>query len=293
MSRRYFPNAAAAAVIAVLTIALLVWGLAGGGDAGPDGPVQIAGAEPEEPRLPSPDAIADAEDDAATPRDAAAVAASDSDLTYDTYDTYDTEAAAAAGSSPPAASGADGSDATTDGSGADAADARPRPTSAVASAPRPPPPREPASPVAGYRLRVPSLGVSAIMIDLGVDATGVMEVPLEAQAVAWYRFTSLPGEDGNILLGGHITWRGATAVFRYLEEMEAGDQVIIDTPSGESLRYVVREAWWAQPYEQSDVRRVIGSRSGEQTVTLFTCGGIWDTDAREYSHRRVVTAVRI
>lgn len=272
--------------VAVLVVGALVIGLLvnGGDSSDPDVPdsgaaVQIAGAEPEAPRLPSPDAIAAAEQDSDADTDAAAA-------TRDGEDDADGAVVAAPAQQPAAADSSDGADDT---------DASPAPSpSSVAPAPQPPTPTPtPASPVDGYRLRVPSLGVNAIMIDLGVDQDGVMEVPLEAQTVAWYRFTSRPGEPGNTLLGGHITWGGVTAVFRYLEEMEAGDVVIIDTPDGESLRYVVREAWWAEPYEQSDVRRVIGSRSGEETVTLFTCGGIWDTDAREYSHRRVVTAVRV
>lgn len=199
---------------------------------------------------------------------------------------------------------ADEIDGTAAGSSADAAGTStpsPSPSGTTApptvqpqaAAPPPPTPTALQSPVAGYRLRVPSLGVSATMTDLGVDDAGVMEVPLEAQLVGWYRFTSLPGQPGNVLLGGHITWHGATAVFRYLESMSPGDTIYIDTPDGQTLQYVVQEAWWAQPYSITDVRRVIGTRSGPETVTLFTCGGTWDSADREYSHRRVVTAVRV
>jgi LPXTG-site transpeptidase (sortase) family protein len=287
---------AVAAVVAIVIGALVIASLGRGSDDAAPGPTgQTAGAEPDAPRLPSPDAIAAAEDGDADP-------ASTEDADAGTGASEDTVAVASA-PQPAADEASDGADASgaaaaEDASAEETADdssteASPPPANALAQAPPAPPPApDPASPVEGYRLRVPSLGVNAIMIDLGVDANGAMEVPLEAQTVAWYRFTSMPGEPGNILLGGHITWRGVTAVFRYLEEMEAGDEVYIDTPGGETIRYVVREAWWAQPYEQADVRRVIGTRSGQQTVTLFTCGGIWDTNSREYSHRRVVTAER-
>ena len=246
------------------------------------------------PRLPSAAAIAEAE--------GGAVAA---DASTDTPAPADDPPATVAQSAPdPYAEGDDGYSAASSSEPAPAATAAAQeeeqpaaaeqaaqPAPAVAPAPQPPP--APVSVIEGYRLRVPRLGIDAFMIDLGVDDQGVMEVPREAQTVAWYRFTSVPGEPGNILLGGHITWGGATAVFRYLEEMTNGDQIFIDTPSGETIHYVVRETWWADPYARQDVRRVIGGRSGSQSITLFTCGGIWSTDAREYSHRRVVTAVRV
>ena len=263
-------------------IVLAAWLLAACG--GKDGDAEPAAtpsessevaAAPAEPRLPTVSAIADAETSEDAPDDASI------------EDDYGDDGAASAEQATDAAYDplyGEGGQAEAAPATATAA---PQPTVAAAT-PTPPP-----SPVAGYRLRVPRLAVDAVMIDLGVDANGVIEVPLEAQTVSWYRFTSLPGQAGNTLLGGHITWRGATAVFRYLEDVEAGDEIFIDTPSGETLHYIVEEVWWAEPNTSEDVRRVIGTRSGRETVTLFTCGGVWDTTNREYSHRRVVTAVRV
>ena len=293
--QRWIPWAIAAVAVLLVFVATEARGGSGSDDLVLD---RSASPGVSEPTLPGADAIADAEDasvEEATvseglregPPAAAASQQSDTEAA-DGYDSSQAGTAPAAGAQP-----ADQASSAPDAQPAATAQAAPAasPTAVVAQAPPPPPP--PVSGIEGYRLRVPRLGIDAFMLDLGVDDDGVMEVPREAQTVAWYRFTSVPGEAGNILLGGHITWGGVTAVFRYLEEMSDGDEVFVDTPSGETIHYVVRETWWADPYAINDVRKVIGSRIGQQSITLFTCGGIWNTDAREYSHRRVVTAYRV
>ena len=294
--QRWIPWAIAAVAVLLVFVATDV---RGGSGSGSDDLVldRSASSGASEPTLPGADAIAAAEEPSG---EEAAVSEDLRDGPPATASSQQPDAGTAYGDDPSQAAATPAAGAQPDDQASATQDEQPSateqaaatasPTAVVAQAPPPPPP---ASGIEGYRLRVPRLGIDAFMLDLGVDDDGVMEVPREAQTVAWYRFTSVAGEPGNILLGGHITWGGATAVFRYLEEMSDGDEVFIDTTSGETIHYVVRETWWADPYAINDVRKVIGTRIGQQSITLFTCGGVWNTDAREYSHRRVVTAYRV
>ena len=122
------------------------------------------------------------------------------------------------------------------------------------------------------------------------DAAGVMEVPTNAATVAWYGFTAMPGDPGNAVLAGHVTWGGARAVFNQLSALHTGDTVEVRTGDGD-LRYVVQRSYLVKP-EEADIRAIIGPRDGPQTLTLITCGGSFDPSVREYDHRVIVFATR-
>lgn len=157
---------------------------------------------------------------------------------------------------------------------------------AVAVAPRPTP--RPAPQV--VRVRIPALGVDAPIQQMGFDAAGVMEVPTNAATVAWYGFTAMPGDPGNAVLAGHVTWGGSRAVFNQLSALHAGDSVEVRTGDGD-VRYVVQRSFMVKP-EDADIRAIIGPRDGPETLTLITCGGSFDPTVREYDHRVIVFATR-
>ncbi len=160
------------------------------------------------------------------------------------------------------------------------------PAVAVAAPPRSTP--RPALQV--VRVRIPALGVDAPIQQMGFDSAGVMEVPGNATTVAWYGFTAMPGDPGNAVLAGHVTWSGARAVFNQLSALHAGDTVEVRTGDGD-LRYVVQRSYLVKP-EEADLRAIIGPRDGPQTLTIITCGGSFDPTVREYDHRVIVFATR-
>jgi LPXTG-site transpeptidase (sortase) family protein len=141
------------------------------------------------------------------------------------------------------------------------------------------------------RLQIPSIGVDAWVIRMGLDANGVMEVPRDGQLVAWYDFTSVPGAPGNAVMSAHLDYRGSTAVFWRLDDLQDGDRVTV-LIEGESIEYVVSTVYLTRP-EEADLREILGGRSGPETLTLITCGGVWDAAEGEYDHRVIVQATRI
>lgn len=79
--------------------------------------------------------------------------------------------------------------------------------------------------------------------------------------------TSIPigGANTNAVIAGHRGYRGAS-YFRYITELEIGDQVII-TNLWESLSYEVVETKIIQPYEVEEIL----IQPSEDMITLLTC----------------------
>lgn len=79
--------------------------------------------------------------------------------------------------------------------------------------------------------------------------------------------TSIPigGANTNAVIAGHRGYQGAS-YFRYITDLEIGDQVII-TNLWESLSYEVVEKKIIQPYEVEEIL----IHPGEDMITLLTC----------------------
>ncbi len=139
------------------------------------------------------------------------------------------------------------------------------------------------------RLVISSLGIDAPLTTKGIDGNGSMELPDGPEDVAWYEFSSSPGEGGNVVLSGHLDYRGyGPAVFYGLRGLHSGDIIELITEDGSVHRYAVSAS---VTYEAvgAPVADIIGPTSRDM-VTLITCGGTFNGPPLGYSHRLVVRA---
>ena len=145
----------------------------------------------------------------------------------------------------------------------------------------------------GLLLAIPRIGVTAAVSGIGFEADGrTPATPTSAWGVGWYQFTAYPGTGGNAVLSGHVDWyTGAPAVFASLGAVGAGDAIYAVLPDGTPLAYQVGSVQWVRP-AAADVRAVFGP-TGQEALTLITCGGAWDPVAKDYSHRLIVRAYRV
>jgi sortase A len=74
--------------------------------------------------------------------------------------------------------------------------------------------------------------------------------------------TPLPGEDGNSVIGAHRDTH-----FAYLQWLENGDEIEVETGQGSTLRYRVVER---EVVDQRDLA-VLASPPGVRRLTLVTC----------------------
>jgi LPXTG-site transpeptidase (sortase) family protein len=141
------------------------------------------------------------------------------------------------------------------------------------------------------RLHIGRYGVNAPVTRMGIDSSGQMDIPSTASLVAWYGFTAVPGQPGNAVFAAHVNWSGARGAFWDLHRLAVGDEIAVEV-GGELLRYRVSESYLVRP-DEADMRAIIGSRSGPETITLITCGGEFDSSIRAYERRVIVRAERI
>ena len=141
------------------------------------------------------------------------------------------------------------------------------------------------------RLRVPSVGIDAPIVTLGVDSDGVMQSPSTPTDVGWYNFSSVPGQGGNIVISGHVDYINyGPAVFWHLRDLKPNDpiQVVLDDSSVVTYRVTDLTTY---DDASAPVQQIVGPTPAE-TVTLITCTGTFDAQTHSYNERLVVRAVR-
>ncbi|MGC4787924.1 class F sortase [Micromonospora sp. DT178] len=142
------------------------------------------------------------------------------------------------------------------------------------------------------RLVIPAIGVTATVDAVGINgATGEFEVPPSVDRIGWYRHgPGLEARAGSVVVAGHVdsATQGEGAFFR-LRELDRGDTLAATGGDGvrREYRVVAREE-----YRKTKIPldRYF-ARDGKPRLTLITCGGPFDAEARRYRDNIVVTAV--
>jgi LPXTG-site transpeptidase (sortase) family protein len=131
------------------------------------------------------------------------------------------------------------------------------------------------------RIIIPTLGLDSKVIQLGtkLDRKGQLAWETAPFAVGQHKGLAGPGQNGNMVLSGHISSPNEGAIFHHLPDLKVGEGVIVSTEERQYL-YRVTDVQTVTP----DKVEVLNQTS-DATATLITCvpDGI-------YSHRLVVTA---
>jgi sortase A len=141
-------------------------------------------------------------------------------------------------------------------------------------------------------LDIPRLGVNAGIESVGLDKTGAMDVPKNADNVAWYNLGSSPGQIGNAVLAGHYDKvTGAPAVFYTLNKLNIGDEISVTDEFGNKFNYkVTGKKIYA--YNNLPLNYIFGS-SDKARLNLITCSGTWDQANKNYSNREVIYSEKV
>ena len=161
------------------------------------------------------------------------------------------------------------------------------PKSDVAAAPAPRPARRErvAIPV---RVEIPSIGVRAPIIRLGLNPDRTLEVPTDYGDTGWWSGGSRPGETGPAVIVGHVDSQTGPAVFYRLSELRKGDEVVVVRRDGSRARFTVQGSE-RYPKDEFPTARVYGRTDGP-TLRLITCGGAFDSSTGHYVDNTIVYA---
>jgi sortase A len=133
----------------------------------------------------------------------------------------------------------------------------------------PPPPRADEPYTLLGSIRIPTLGIDTALLE-GITLTTLDQGP------GHWPGTAMPGKLGNVVVAGHRTSHGA--VFRDIDRLVQGDEVIFTTADGE-FRYLVERISIVQP----DAMYIISQTLG-RTATLFACHPPGSTRQRIVAH---------
>jgi hypothetical protein len=150
----------------------------------------------------------------------------------------------------------------------------------------PAPPPEPLIPTAApVQLLIPTLDVHRAVEKVGVNSSGVMNVPANAWNAGWYKGGPVPGAPGDAVIEGHAGYPGQPMIFGRLATLKPGDRVIVVLGDKSRRLFLVvsmsvipvgtAPAGFAEPY-------------GPPRLTLITCTGHFDKGTYSYTDRLAV-----
>jgi LPXTG-site transpeptidase (sortase) family protein len=137
------------------------------------------------------------------------------------------------------------------------------------------------------RLVIPAIGVDARIEARGLDSNRDLATATDFRNVAWYDLGPRPGDPGNAILNGHVSWWTGDAVFTHLARLRIGDRINITRADGVAVTFKVTGK------QVVDANARIGSLfapSSRSTLTLITCTGVWNPFTQSDTRRVLVSA---
>jgi sortase (surface protein transpeptidase) len=136
-------------------------------------------------------------------------------------------------------------------------------------------------------LSIPSIGVRAPVVGVGLEANGAMQTPDPGQ-VGWYRNGPQPGDPGPAVLVGHVDSRTGPAVFHRLGRLRPGDEILVGRADGTTARFLVgrleRHPKTALPTSR------IWTKANRPLLRLITCTGSFDHATGHYRDNLILYA---
>ena len=154
-----------------------------------------------------------------------------------------------------------------------------------------PPVSEPALPAVPTGLSIPSLGVLAPVVPVGLAEDRSMQIPGVSEA-GWYLPGRAPGSPtGSAVIAAHVDFNERPGVFFELRGIQPGAEVVVTDAAGGTHRFVVTER--TQVAKDRVPMQELFRTGGDPILTLVTCGGAFDSGARSYSDNIIVRAVPV
>lgn len=139
-------------------------------------------------------------------------------------------------------------------------------------------------------LRIPSLGVEARIMPMGILPSGELEAPFNIYDAGWYNQSSKPGKHGAMLVDGHVHGPTKPGIFYGLKDIADGATVEVERGDGQVFSYkvVAREQ---TPYAETNMNKaLVSAKQGTPGLNLITCTGSYNQQG-DYEERLVVYTV--
>lgn len=143
---------------------------------------------------------------------------------------------------------------------------------------------ESAKAVTPVTIRIPKINVDTAIEQVGLLENGQMGVPADEDQVGWFEPGVKPGSKGNAVIAGHVDSKTGPAVFYELDQLVAGDEIVIVDEAGNTLRFEVTKT---ERYETANapIKEIFGA-TDKRNLNLITCSGTFGSAG--YDERFVV-----
>jgi len=139
------------------------------------------------------------------------------------------------------------------------------------------------------QITIPAVGVDAKVEEVGLTYIGNMGTPKFLADTGWYKYGTLPGENGSAVIDGHVdNGLGLAGVFKNLKKVKIGDDIYVTADDDRTLHFSVIDV--ETYYYMSMPLTFIFNRTGGAYLNLITCDGNWIPEAKTDDHRIVVYA---
>lgn len=143
-------------------------------------------------------------------------------------------------------------------------------------------------PFSPVEIVIPAINVDANIEQVAI-VNGVMGIPEDPWAVAWYPVISQPGTFTNVVMAGHKDWWNiGPTVFWNLNQLVPGQLIYLIAVDGSGATYQISDSF---AIDANANAQDIVSDQGTEMVTLITCDGAFD--GQHYLQRWIVRAERI
>jgi hypothetical protein len=133
-----------------------------------------------------------------------------------------------------------------------------------------------------------SIGAGSELIDLGLNADGSLEVPVDFGVAGWWKRGPRPGDPGPAVITGHLDSSKGPGVFAKLGRVKPGDEITVRRNDGTKLTFAVTRID-RYPKRAFPTRNVYTGTDAPE-LRVITCGGTFDRSSASYEDNIVVFA---
>jgi len=145
--------------------------------------------------------------------------------------------------------------------------------------------------VVPVHLRIPAIGLSDPLSQLGLSKGGTVQVPTNVHVPGWYKYGAVPGQLGSAVILGHVDSVSGPAAFYKLAALRPGNKVYVTLSNGHVVGFKVIGLRMYQKTTFPD--KLVYGYHPYSALQLVTCGGIFDVATGHYLSNIVVFTVKI
>lgn len=138
---------------------------------------------------------------------------------------------------------------------------------------------------------IAKLGVHARVMPMSVNRKNELQAPDNVHNVGWYNASSLPGQNGAMLLDGHSGIGNYKGVFNGLQKLAAGDVIDITRGDGTKFSYQVVSVNTVAAKSVDMAGMIVSADTAKPGLNLITCAGDQMPGTYQLNQRTLVRAV--